>query len=275
MHEANSSIILIHFNKNIDDLFYFDKNKFDKIINFQNIKDAISFIIDINKDDIKKTVIDISEAFSGKIINFLVRKNKQNSLFGYQNFLNNNILLKKLKEKLNHNRLKLIKTPIEYVDLQEKNKTLDYINWNMKSSGYNEIRKIRYIYIILEENKKNGYLDELEILGNLCSKKNNLKVIFTFTKKNREKNEIFKEEIPENIKKYTIGVEFWSCEENFIINLIENSRFVVTDDKSCNFYCNKIDIDCLLIDKKKSDVERKINLDEFENKISFLIKNCI
>ena len=66
--------------------------------------------------------------------------------------------------------------------------------------------------------------------------------------------------------------------KNFIINLIENSRFVITDNNSCNFYCNKIDVDCLLmyeISEKKSGLERKINLDKFENKISFMIKNCV
>ena len=76
MNEVCPSIILIHFSKNIDDLFYFDEKEFENIVNFQNIKDAISFIIEINKDDIKKTVIDISEAFSGKILNFLRIKKK-------------------------------------------------------------------------------------------------------------------------------------------------------------------------------------------------------
>ena len=103
MNEVCPSIILIHFSKNIDDLFYFDEKEFENIVNFQNIKDAISFIIEINKDDIKKTVIDISEAFL-KIINFSVEKTNR-IVFWISKFFKKK--LQKIKRKIKSQQIKI------------------------------------------------------------------------------------------------------------------------------------------------------------------------
>ena len=226
----------------------------------------------------EKTIIDISESFYGKIINFLIKKkNKKQYFQGKVNFFENDELLEKLKDKLNYKN-RPIKKPIEYVDKVEIKKTLEYINWNMKTSGHKELKKIRYIYIILENENFNSYVEELEIIGKFCDKKSNLKTIFTLTNINPDENENIRELMPEKIKKTMIGDEFINCEKNFILNLIQNSRFVITDNKSCNFYCDKIDKDCLffeLITKNSKEFKEMEYLNSFENKTSFLIKNCV
>tara|TARA_S200000501_G_scaffold364389_1_gene396518 strand:+ start:800 stop:1720 length:921 start_codon:yes stop_codon:yes gene_type:complete len=278
MSNDHFKIILLHSNKHIENSIYFNKKKFDKNIKYYEIKRVYNLLIEMNTSISEKTIIDISESFYGKIINFLIKKkNKKQYFQGKVNFFENDELLEKLKDKLNYKN-RPIKKPIEYVDKVEIKKTLEYINWNMKTSGHKELKKIRYIYIILENENFNSYVEELEIIGKFCDKKSNLKTIFTLTNINPDENENIRELMPEKIKKTMIGDEFINCEKNFILNLIQNSRFVITDNKSCNFYCDKIDKDCLffeLITKNSKEFKEMEYLNSFENKTSFLIKNCV
>tara|TARA_Y100000991_G_scaffold64232_1_gene47955 strand:+ start:1957 stop:2877 length:921 start_codon:yes stop_codon:yes gene_type:complete len=278
MDKEHFKIILIHSNKYIENSFYFNKNKYHKIINYYEIKEVFSLLIKLNTGKSEKTLIDISKSFYGKIINFLIRKrNKKNYFLGEINYSENDELLEKLKKTLNYKN-KLSKKPVEYANKLEIKKTLEYINWNMKTSDHKELKKIRYIYIILENENFNRYGKELEIIGKLCDKKSNLKTIFTLTNINPDENDNIRELMPEKIKKTLIGDEFMNCEKNFIFNLIQNSRFVITDNKSCNFYCDKIDKDCLffeLINKNSKEFKEMEYLNSIENKISFLIKNCV
>ena len=142
MDKEHFKIILIHSNKNIENSFYFNKNKYHKIINYYGVKEVFSLLIKLNTSKSEKTLIDISKSFYGKIINFLIRKrNKKNYFLGEVNYSENEELLNSLKQSFNYGK-RFIKKPIEYVDKKEKKETLDYINWNMETSNLKYLLKL-------------------------------------------------------------------------------------------------------------------------------------
>ena len=146
------------------------------------------------------------------------------------------------------------------------------MNWTFKSSGLENINKIRFVYVLIKSENPEIFLEELNFLFKCLNEKINLKVILTF--QNFENNsDQFIDQFGEKIKDKIIGRDFWSCDKNFIVNLILNSRFVFTDDEVYKFYSAKRDKYSILLEKVENNSKTNEN-DILRNRINSLIKNC-
>ena len=255
---------------------YFKKENFKSLINIKGIKNHYRVIKKINKDDSKKIIIDLSETFLGRFYNFLIRKNKfffhvinnKTNIGGDKKIID---LFKNLSKKLDL-KITPILTPTEYLNIKELKKSTDYLNWTFKSSGLENINKIRFVYVLIKSENPEIFLEELNFLFKCLNEKINLKVILTF--QNFENNsDQFIDQFGEKIKDKIIGRDFWSCDKNFIVNLILNSRFVFTDDEVYKFYSAKRDKYSILLEKVENNSKTNEN-DILRNRINSLIKNC-
>ena len=269
-------ISLILWGTKPEENIYFKKNNFKSLINIKGIKNHYRVIKKINKDDSKKIIIDLSETFLGRFYNFLIRKNKfffhvinnKTNIGGDKKIID---LFKNLSKKLDL-KITPILTPTEYLNIKELKKSTDYLNWTFKSSGLENINKIRFVYVLIKSENPEIFLEELNFLFKCLNEKINLKVILTF--QNFENNsDQFIDQFGEKIKDKIIGRDFWSCDKNFIVNLILNSRFVFTDDEVYKFYSAKRDKYSILLEKVENNSKTNEN-DILRNRINSLIKNC-
>lgn len=269
-------ISLILWGTKPEENIYFKKENFKSLINIKGIKNHYRVIKKINKDDSKKIIIDLSETFLGRFYNFLIRKNKfffhvinnKTNIGGDKKIID---LFKNLSKKLDL-KITPILTPTEYLNIKELKKSTDYLNWTFKSSGLENINKIRFVYVLIKSENPEIFLEELNFLFKCLNEKINLKVILTF--QNFENNsDQFIDQFGEKIKDKIIGRDFWSCDKNFIVNLILNSRFVFTDDEVYKFYSAKRDKYSILLEKVENNSKTNEN-DILRNRINSLIKNC-
>jgi len=269
-------ISLILWGTKPEENIYFKKENFKTLINIKGIKNHYRVIKKINKDDSKKIIIDLSETFLGRFYNFLIRKNKfffhvinnKTNIGGDKKIID---LFKNLSKKLDL-KITPILTPTEYLNIKELKKSTDYLNWTFKSSGLENINKIRFVYVLIKSENPEIFLEELNFLFKCLNEKINLKVILTF--QNFENNsDQFIDQFGEKIKDKIIGRDFWSCDKNFIVNLILNSRFVFTDDEVYKFYSAKRDKYSILLEKVENNSKTNEN-DILRNRINSLIKNC-
>lgn len=269
-------ISLILWGTKPEENIYFKKENFKSLINIKGIKNHYRVIKKINKDDSKKIIIDLSETFLGRFYNFLIRKNKfffhvinnKTNIGGDKKIID---LFKNLSKKLDL-KITPILTPTEYLNIKELKKSTDYLNWTFKSSGLENINKIRFVYVLIKSENPEIFLEELNFLFKCLNEKINLKVILTF--QNFENNsDQFIDQFGEKIKDKIIGRDFWSCDKNFIVNLILNSRFVFTDDEVYKFYSAKRDKYSILLEKVENNSKTNQN-DILRNRINSLIKNC-
>lgn len=269
-------ITLILWNTKSKENIYFKKENFKSLINIRGVKDHYRVIKKINKDDSKKIVIDLSESFLGRFYNLFIRKNKiffhvinNKANIGNEKKIIN--LFKNLSENLNL-KIKPILSPTEYLKSRELKKSIDYLNWTFKSSGLNNINKIRFVYVLFKSENPEDYLEQMRVLFQCLNEKINLKIIITF-QNNQIKIDQFIDKLEEKIRDKIIGREFWNCDKNFIANLILYSRFIFTDDEVYDFYSTKIDKYSILV--KRFEDESKINnIDLLKNRVNYLIKNC-
>ena len=146
------------------------------------------------------------------------------------------------------------------------------MNWTFKSSGHQNINKIRFVYVLIKSENPEIFLEELNFLFKCLNEKINLKVILTF--QNFENNsDQFIDQFGEKIKDKIIGRDFWNCDKNFIVNLILNSRFVFTDDEIYKYYSAKRDKYSILLEKIENNSKTNEN-DLLRNRVNSLIKNC-
>ena len=269
-------ISLILWGTKPEENIYFKKENFKSLINIKGIKNHYRVIKKMNKDDSKKIIIDLSETFLGRFYNFLIRKNKfffhvinnKTNIGGDKKIID---LFKNLSKKLDL-KITPILTPTEYLNIKELKKSTDYLNWTFKSSGLENINKIRFVYVLIKSENPEIFLEELNFLFKCLNEKINLKVILTF--QNFENNsDQFIDQFGEKIKDKIIGRDFWSCDKNFIVNLILNSRFVFTDDEVYKFYSAKRDKYSILLEKVENNSKTNEN-DILRNRINSLIKNC-
>jgi len=269
-------ISLILWGTKPEENIYFKKENFKSLINIKGIKNHYRVIKKINKDDSKKIIIDLSETFLGRFYNFLIRKNKfffhvinnKTNIGGDKKIID---LFKNLSKKLDL-KITPILIPTEYLNIKELKKSTDYLNWTFKSSGLENINKIRFVYVLIKSENPEIFLEELNFLFKCLNEKINLKVILTF--QNFENNsDQFIDQFGEKIKDKIIGRDFWSCDKNFIVNLILNSRFVFTDDEVYKFYSAKRDKYSILLEKVENNSKTNEN-DILRNRINSLIKNC-
>ena len=269
-------ISLILWGTKPEENIYFKKENFKSLINIKGIKNHYKVIKKINKDDSKKIVIDLSESFLGRFYNFLIRKNKfffhvinNKANIGNEKKIIN--LFKNLSENLNL-KIKPILSPTEYLKSKELKKSIDYLNWTFKSSGLENINKIRFVYVLFKSENPEDYLEQMRVLFQCLNEKINLKIIITF-QNNQIKIDQFIDKLEEKIRDKIIGREFWNCDKNFIANLILYSRFVFTDDKVYKFYSEKRDKYSILLEKVENNSKTNEN-DILRNRINSLIKNC-
>ena len=269
-------ISLILWGTKPEENIYFKKENFKSLINIKGIKNHYRVIKKINKDDSKKIIIDLSETFLGRFYNFLIRKNKfffhvinnKTNIGGDKKIID---LFKNLSKKLDL-KITPILTPTEYLNIKELKKSTDYLNWTFKSSGLQNINKIRFVYVLIKSENPEIFLEELNFLFKCLNEKINLKVILTF--QNFENNsDQFIDQFEEKIKDKIIGRDFWSCDKNFIVNLILNSRFVFTDDEIYKYYSAKRDKYSILLEKVENNSKTNEN-DLLRNRVNSLIKNC-
>ena len=269
-------ISLILWGTKPEENIYFKKENFKSLINIKGIKNHYRVIKKINKDDSKKIIIDLSETFLGRFYNFLIRKNKfffhvinnKTNIGGDKKIID---LFKNLSKKLDL-KITPILTPTEYLNIKELKKSTDYLNWTFKSSGHQNINKIRFVYVLIKSENPEIFLEELNFLFKCLNEKINLKVILTF--QNFENNsDQFIDQFGEKIKDKIIGRDFWSCDKNFIVNLILNSRFVFTDDEIYKYYSAKRDKYSILLEKVENNSKTNEN-DLLRNRVNSLIKNC-
>ncbi len=269
-------ISLILWGTKPEENIYFKKENFKSLINIKGIKNHYRVIKKINKDDSKKIIIDLSETFLGRFYNFLIRKNKfffhvinnKTNIGGDKKIID---LFKNLSKKLDL-KITPILTPTEYLNIKELKKSTDYLNWTFKSSGLQNINKIRFVYVLIKSENPEIFLEELNFLFKCLNEKINLKVILTF--QNFENNsDQFIDQFGEKIKDKIIGRDFWNCDKNFIVNLILNSRFVFTDDEVYKFYSAKRDKYSILLEKVENNSKTNEN-DLLRNRVNSLIKNC-
>ena len=274
----DSEITLICWNLKLEETIYFDKNNFKFIINIKSFKNHYSTILKLNKDNSKKTIIDLSESLVGRLYNFFIQKNKKIHIKTDKNQVGYDKKAFYLIDKLPSNpQIKPKIKPTEYINRTELKKTTDYINWTLKSSGLQNLNKIRFVYILFNSANPEFYNEEMKVLLKFLNKKINLKVIITFQKNNQTEINYFIDSLESEIKSKIIGREFWNCDKNFIINLILNSSFIFTDDEIYDFYATRKDRYSILIgeNEKKSKTARKTNdINLLKNRISYLIKNC-
>ena len=190
---------------------YFKKENFKSLINIKGIKNHYRVIKKINKDDSKKIIIDLSETFLGRFYNFLIRKNKfffhvinnKTNIGGDKKIID---LFKNLSKKLDL-KITPILIPTEYLNIKELKKSTDYLNWTFKSSGLENINKIRFVYVLIKSENPEIFLEELNFLFKCLNEKINLKVILTF--QNFENNsDQFIDQFGEKIKDKIIGRDF-------------------------------------------------------------------
>ncbi len=269
-------ISLILWGTKPEENIYFKKENFKSLINIKGIKNHYRVIKKINKDDSKKIIIDLSETFLGRFYNFLIRKNKfffhvinnKTNIGGDKKIID---LFKNLSKKLDL-KITPILTPTEYLNIKELKKSTDYLNWTFKSSGLENINKIRFVYVLIKSENPEIFLEELNFLFKCLNEKINLKVILTF--QNFENNsDQFIDQFGEKIKDKIIGRDFWNCDKNFIVNLILNSRFVFTDDEIYKYYSAKRDKYSILLEKVENNSKTNEN-DLLRNRVNSLIKNC-
>ena len=269
-------ISLILWGTKPEENIYFKKENFKSLINIKGIKNHYRVIKKINKDDSKKIIIDLSETFLGRFYNFLIRKNKfffhvinnKTNIGGDKKIID---LFKNLSKKLDL-KITPILTPTEYLNIKELKKSTDYLNWTFKSSGHQNINKIRFVYVLIKSENPEIFLEELNFLFKCLNEKINLKVILTF--QNFENNsDQFIDQFGEKIKDKIIGRDFWNCDKNFIVNLILNSRFVFTDDEIYKYYSAKRDKYSILLEKVENNSKTNEN-DLLRNRVNSLIKNC-
>ena len=269
-------ISLILWGTKPEENIYFKKENFKSLINIKGIKNHYRVIKKINKDDSKKTIIDLSETFLGRFYIFLIRKNKfffhiinnKTNIGGDKKIID---LFKNLSKKLDL-KITPILTPTEYLNIKELKKSTDYLNWTFKSSGLENINKIRFVYVLIKSENPEIFLEELNFLFKCLNEKINLKVILTF--QNFENNsDQFIDQFGEKIKDKIIGRDFWNCDKNFIVNLILNSRFVFTDDEIYKYYSAKRDKYSILLEKVENNSKTNEN-DLLRNRVNSLIKNC-
>ena len=269
-------ISLILWGTKPEENIYFKKENFKSLINIKGIKNHYKVIKKINKDDSKKIIIDLSETFLGRFYIIFIRKNKfffhvinnKTNIGGDKKIID---LFKNLSKKLDL-KITPILTPTEYLNIKELKKSTDYLNWTFKSSGLQNINKIRFVYVLIKSENPEIFLEELNFLFKCLNEKINLKVILTF--QNFENNsDQFIDQFEEKIKDKIIGRDFWNCDKNFIVNLILNSRFVFTDDEIYKYYSAKRDKYSILLEKVENNSKTNEN-DLLRNRVNSLIKNC-
>lgn len=155
-------ISLILWGTKPEENIYFKKENFKSLINIKGIKNHYRVIKKINKDDSKKIIIDLSETFLGRFYNFLIRKNKfffhvinnKTNIGGDKKIID---LFKNLSKKLDL-KITPILTPTEYLNIKELKKSTDYLNWTFKSSGLENINKIRFVYVLIKSENPEIFL---------------------------------------------------------------------------------------------------------------------
>ena len=268
-------IVLIYWNVKSEENIYFKKENFKSVIHIRGVRDHYKTLKKFNKDESKKIVLDLSESLLVRLYTLFIQKNKVFHVINNKTNIENDKkiidLHKNLSENLNLN-IKPILTPTEYLNSKELKKSTDYLNWTFKSSGLQNINKIRFVYVLIKSENPEIFLEELKVLFQCLNEKINLKVILTF--QNFENNtDQFIDQFEEKIKDKIIGRDFWSCDKNFIVNLILNSRFVFTDDEVYDFYSAKSDKYSILV-KKVENNSKTNEIDLLRNRINSLIKNC-
>ena len=73
------------------------------------------------------------------------------------------MLFKNLSKKLDI-KITPILSPTEYLNIKELKKSTDYLNWTFKSSGHQNINKIRFVYVLIKSENPEIFLEELNFL---------------------------------------------------------------------------------------------------------------
>ena len=272
-----STITLVCWKKKLIDNIYFKKEDFSTIINITGYKIFFKSIISINSDVSEKVIINISNSNWLKWgARFIQRKVKGRIYIPRS--------INKLKDQANYFKKKLVEItncknvdidkPIEKVNLAELKNTAEYIDWTLESSGLRELSHLRYIHIIIKSNKLNELKRLMYLASDLISRKNNLKLILTLSEKHNSEIKRFISFFKVETRNKIIGREIWNYDSNLIINLIQKSKFIITDDEIYDYYCKTIDKECIYINKKAKK-ELNYNIKEYESKLKFALKNSL
>ena len=115
----------------------------------------------------------------------------------------------------------------------------------------------------------------MSITSKLINGRNNLKLIITLSeKRNSEIKKLMNYFIHETRNKI-IGEEIRNYDDNLIINLIQGSKFTITNDEIYNYYCKSKDKECIYISKidDRNKEYSNAQVQEFENKLKYALKS--
>ena len=276
--EDKNVLTLVCWNDELIDNIYFKKKSFKTIFNIIDFRTFIKSIISINKNESKKVIINISGSKRIRIYSvlFLRKIIKKIRIPKSTSQLEKKVkLLQNKLGKIDKLSYTILKKPAEKINITEIENTSEYIDWTLKSSGLRALSHIRYIHIILKSKNLSQFKQIISTTSKLVNGRNNLYLILTLSeKRNSEIKKLMNYFIPETRNKI-IGKEIRNYDDNLIINLIQKSKFIITNDEVYSYYCKSKEKECIYISKIKNGTTSytKTQEQEFENKIKYALKN--
>jgi len=247
LYPKSTEIEIINLGKVIHNNLFITTNDYIKIIEQKKIHKNIIHIYNELKTTQEKCIINtIDSKIFTIFLKILIKQNTTNFRFiiNKTRTVKHELYLSRIMDFINtlfiKNRKMIIRKPIICFETKNLEKTKKIINWNLESSGYNQIDNNKYIFIYLKSVSLILLKKELLNTIELINQKVNLKIIFTFS--NIEYQEIEDHlllNIDNIMKKNIIHDYFLSNDINYIINFCNYSKLIITNDRTLDTY-NKL-----------------------------------
>lgn len=260
INNIDHEIILGLFSSKLcDSIFYRPSSVKDKF-NLNSIKDVWSFLKTIYSTKSKKTIINLSSKIYIRF--FLILSNRNTLRITIVPAVKSiqqdagkilNIISKRNGLKFNHFNLQ----PREYISEKNIQKSTEYINWILTSSGLKKIEQTRYLYVLLDSNKLQGRTNILQILSTFLNSIANCIVIFSFYNFNRISVDDFINEINDYLDGKALTNQFVKCDENIKISLVRQSKILITDSEQYHYFSVKNDKASYLLRQMNNDADEK------------------
>lgn len=272
-NNINHELTLVLFNTELHDSIFFKKSLVKNIFNLTNFKETYRFLKKIYSIKSNKAVINLSSKTSVKY--FLGLLNRR--------FLNITIIptienlttdARKILEFINKisgdnlNRVEL--TPRYHITEAVIEKSKEYIDWIMTSSGFRGIDHVNYLYLFLDSDKLEHKSELMKILSTYLDSASNLGLIFSFSNFNKKSVDDFFNEMQESLVKKVLSKQFTYCDTNLIISLIRKSQMFITDNEIYHHFSVQSDLTTVLLNEIENETEKISQLNNLKNNLLYI-----
>jgi len=187
-NNINQELTVVLFKTELQDSIYFKKSLVKNIFNLTNFKEIYRFLKIIFSVKSNEAVINLSSNILAKYFLILLQR-RFLSITIIPTIENLTTDARKILEFIkrisrdNLNRVEL--TPRCHISEAVIQKSKEYINWIMTSSGFRGIDHMNYLYLLLDSNKLEDKSELMKILSTYLDSASNLGLIFSFYNVNK------------------------------------------------------------------------------------------